>query len=315
MSKDTRVGVDVSSEWLDVAWSTGKEERVPNRHDDVVKFATRLRKAGVTLVVFEATGGLERDLHCELAMADVPAAMTNPRQVRDFARAMGKLAKTDRLDAQVLCEFAVKVRPEARPPVDEATRTLKEMAHRRGQLLEMKQAEANRLSRVTSQVTRNSIVEHVRFIQEQLKKLDDDIDRHLNASGQWQRESELLTTVPGVGRVTVITLLSHLPELGTLSRKTIAALVGVAPLNNDSGDRRGERTCFGGRADVRRVLYMATLSGMTRNPVTRSHYEQLRARGKPAKVAMVACMRRLLTWLNAMLQHGQSWNPALCAAT
>jgi transposase len=305
---DVRVGVDVSMSRLDVAWSDGREERVDNHHPAIEALVARLRQAGVTLVVFEASGGYERELHCALSRAEVPAALVNPRQVRDFARAMGRLAKTDRIDAKVLCDFAVRIRPEARAAPSEEQQELLALARRRGQLVEMRVAEQNRLAQARATKVKQNITAHIQWLKRQLKDVDKDIDELLKKGKHWEKELPLLDSVPGVGRVTVATLLSQLDELGDVNRKQIAALVGVAPLSNDSGMMRGERSCWGGRAEVRAVLYMAALAGILHNPVLKQTYARLVARGKKKKVAIVACMRRLLTWLNAMLANGTSWD-------
>lgn len=309
-----QVGVDVSKETLDVAWSDERHERVENSRAAISKLVARMREAGVTLVVFEATGGYERELHCECARAEIPAAMVNPRQVRDFAKALNQLAKTDRIDARVLCEFARAVKPRATEPASEARRALQELSRRRGQLLDMLQSEKNRLEHALTKPVEKNVKAHINWLEKQVKVVDTDIDDHLKDTDEWKSELELLNTVPGVGRITIATLLSQLPELGTLSRKRIAALVGLAPFNNDSGQMRGLRSIRGGRPEVRTALYMATLAGITHNPTLKTYFEALKARGKPGKLAMVACMRRLLTWLNAMLANNTPWTPALTTA-
>lgn len=311
---ELQVGVDVSKEMLDVAWSDGRYERVQNTRAAVQKLVERMKGAGVTLVVFEATGGYERELHCECSRAEVPAAMANPRQVRDFAKGLNRLAKTDRIDAHVLCEFARLVKPRASEPPSEARLLLQELSRRRSQLLDMMQSEMNRLEHRLSKPVEKNVKAHIAWLEKQVKVVDTDIDNHLKRTDEWKRELDLLDTVPGVGRVTTVALLSQLPELGKLDRKRIAALVGVAPLNNDSGMMRGQRSIKGGRTDVRTALYMATLAGLTHNPSLRAHFDALKARGKSGKVSMVACMRRLLTWLNAMLANDTPWTPALTVA-
>lgn len=305
-----RVGVDVSKDRLDVAWSDGREEQLKNEYAALGVFAERVKDAGVALVVFEASGGYERELHCALTRAEVPAAMVNPRQVRDFAKAMGRLAKTDRLDARTLCDFALKVSPEPKAAPSEDQQELLALARRRGQLVEMRVAEQARLAQARSTTVRKNVSSHINWLKKQLSEVDRDIDRHLTESKQWKKELPLLDSVPGVGRVTIATLLSQLDELGKLDRKKIAALVGVAPLSRDSGTMRGQRSCWGGRAEVRAVLYMAALAGVRFNPVLRQAYASLRTRNKAHKVALVACMRRLLTWLNAMLATDTKWQPS-----
>lgn len=311
---ELQVGVDVSKASLDVAWSDGKYEQVSNTTAAIRKLVERMKTQGVTLVVFEATGGYERELHCECSNAEVPAAMANPRQVRDFARAINQLAKTDRIDARVLCSFAGKVKPRITEVPSEARRTLQELSRRRGQLLDMLHAEMNRLRQPLTKPVEKNVKSHIAWLEKQVKSVDTDIDSHLKSTSEWKRELELLETVPGVGRVTIVALLSQLPELGKLDRKRIAALVGLAPYSQDSGRQHGRRSISGGRAGVRTALYMATLAGITHNPSLREHFESLKRNGKHGKVAMVACMRRLLTWLNAMLLHDIPWTPALTAA-
>lgn len=310
---ELQVGVDVSKEMLDVAWSDGRYERVENTRGAVQKLVERMKGAGVTLVVFEATGGYERELHCECSRLEVPAAMANPRQVRDFAKGQNQLAKTDRIDAHVLCEFAQKVKVRVSELPSEARLILQELSRRRGQLLEMLHAEKNRLEHRLSKPVEKNVKAHVTWLEKQVKVVDNDIDGHLKKTDEWKRELELLDTIPGVGRVTTVALLSQLPELGKLNRKRIAALVGLAPFNNDSGQMRGKRTIQGGRTDVRTALYMATLCGIVHNPALKAHFSALKARGKNGKVAMVACMRRLLTWLNAMVANDTPWTEALTA--
>jgi transposase len=244
-----------------------------------------------------------------LAQAGLPVAVVNPRQVRDFARAMGQLAKTDALDAGLLAAFAQRVRPEPRPLPDEAAQLLESLLTRRRQLVEMLTAEKNRLGFARGPVKRD-ITQHIRWLEKRLADVEGDLQDAVAASPLYQAKSDLLRSVPGVGPVTALTLLASLPELGQLSRHQIAALVGVAPMNRDSGTRRGKRLVWGGRAPVRAVLYMATLVGLKHNPVLRRFYDRLRAAGKPFKVAATACMRKLLTILNAMLKHERRWDAA-----
>lgn len=305
-----RVGVDVSKEKLDVAWSDGRFEKdVPNAHVAIEKLVRQMKSDGVELVVFEASGGYERELHCACSRAEVPAAMANPRQVRDFAKGMGVLAKTDSVDARVLCEFAQKVNITPTQPLSGARLELRELSLRRGQLLEMLQAERNRLEHAETKRVEKNLKSHIAWLEKQVTIVDDDIDTHLKRNDEWKQVLTLLDSMPGVGPVTMATLLAHLPELGKLNRKAIAALVGVAPFARESGKWTGERFCRGGRAVVRTVLYMATLSGVTHNPVLKAHYASLTKRGKPVKVAMTACLRRMLTWLNAMLATNTVWTP------
>lgn len=296
---------------LDVAWSDGRYERVENKSAAIQKLVERMKDAQVALVVFEATGGYERELHCACSRAGIDAAMANPRQVRDFAKGENRLAKTDRIDAGILCAFAQKVKPRVSVLPSDARLTLQELSRRRGQLLEMLQTEKNRLEhQLTKQVEKN-VKSHINWLEKQVKIVDTDIDDHLKATKEWKRELELLVTIPGVGRITTIAVVSQLPELGKLNRKLIAALVGLAPFNNDSGQMRGKRIIKGGRSAVRTALYMATLSGIVHNPALKAHFANLKARGKNGKVAMIACMRRLLTWMNAMVASDTPWTEAL----
>jgi transposase len=256
----------------------------------------------------EATGGLQLPVVAALASAGLPLAMVNPRQVRDFARATGKLAKTDQLDAQVLAHFAEAVRPTPYPLPDAQTQELTALLTRRHQVVEMLTAEKNRL-RTTRESVRQRVQDHIRWLEQELADLDDDLERTLRESPLWREKDNLLRSVPGIGQVVSITLLADLPELGTLSRHQIAALVGVAPLNRDSGRFRGKRTVWGGRARVRAALYMAALTATRYNPIIKAFYHRLCGAGKARKVALTACMRKLLIILNSMVKHQQTWAP------
>jgi transposase len=258
------------------------------------------------LVVLEATGGLEIPLTGVLAAAGVPVAVVNPRQVRDFAKAAGKLAKTDALDAQVLAHFAEVMRPEPRPLPDAQTQTLAAILARRRQLVEMLTAEKNRLGSARPPV-RKSLRTHIAWLERELAHTDSDLAHAIRESPVWREKDELLRSTPGVGPVLTTTLLADLPELGALTSKQITALVGVAPLNHDSGTWRGKRAVWGGRAQVRAVLYMGALVAARFNPVIRAFYQRLCAAGKAKKVALTACMRKLLTILNAMMKHRTAW--------
>ena len=260
------------------------------------------------LIVMEATGGFEMLAAITLAKHGLPIAIVNPRQVRDFAKAMGQLAKTDALDAGMLADFAQRVRPTPRPLPDEAAQLLESLLTRRRQIVDMLTAEQNRLGFARGPVKRD-LTQHIRWLEKRLADVDGDLQDAVAASPLYQAKADLLRSVPGVGPVTVLTLLATLPELGHLSRHQIAALVGVAPMNRDSGTVRGKRMVWGGRAPVCAVRYMAALVGRQHNPVLRVFYERLRAAGKPFKVAATACMRKLLTILNAMLKHNQRWDP------
>ncbi len=306
------VGVDVAKSWLDVAWLSGQTLHVDHSDEAIVGLVEQLRAQPPTLVVMEATGGLETALASALAAAALPVAVVNPRQVRDYARACGRLAKTDRIDAMVLAAFAAAIRPQLRPLPDEDTRALGDLLARRRQLVEMRVQEKLRLQRA-SPVQRISLREHIEWLDERIARLDIDLTHALRTSSAWRDKDDLLKEIPGVGSLTRATVLAWLPELGTLRRRQIAALVGVAPFNRDSGTHRGSRMIWGGRAQVRKTLYMATVASIRCNPVIRSFYQHLRAQGKPAKVAITACMRKLLTIMNAMLKHDSHWSPALDA--
>ncbi len=301
------VGIDVAKERLDVAqrpaaagWHVANDERA------IAELVTRLVQLTPALVVLEATGGMELPLVGALAAAGLPVAVINPRQAREFARATGRLAKTDAIDAQVLAQFAEAVRPRLRPLPDAAAQELSALMTRRRQLIEMLTAEKNRL-RAAARAVRPDIQEHIHWLERRLADLDGDLSQTIRSSDIWREKDDLLQSAPGVGPVVSTTLLADLPELGTLNRKEIAALVGVAPLNRDSGTLRGRRTVWGGRSKVRAALYMATLVATQRNPVIRTFYQRLLSAGKPKKVALTACMRKLLTILNAILRSSTPW--------
>lgn len=307
MSEGCYVGVDVSKKTLDVlVQSTGECYTVANSEEGIARLREQMVALRPKLIVMEATGGYERELAIALSVAGLAVAVVNPRQVRDFAKAMGKLAKTDRVDAGVIALFGERVRPEPRGVPEKEARELEALITRREQLKEMSTAEKNRLG-VAPRSMKPAIQEHVRWLELQLSDIEEELKRLIEASPIWRTKEELLTSAPGVGDVTARTLIAKLPELGHLNEKQISALVGVAPFARDSGQYRGQRRIWGGRADVRAVLYMATLSATRWNPVIRAHYEQLRARGKAFKVAMVACMRKLLTILNTMVRKNELW--------
>ena len=304
------VGIDVAKAALDVAVSpTAERWTLAYTEREVTGLVPRLTALDPALVVLEATGGLEGPLAGALAAAGLPVVVVNPRQVRAFAKAPGRLAKTDALDAAVLAHFAAVVRPTPRPLPDAATQSLAALVTRRRQLVEMLTAERNRLGSAP-RVLRAEIQAHITWLKRRLGRLDADLHQAIRTSPAWRVQDDLLQSVPGVGPVLAVTLLASLPELGTLNRKAIAALVGVAPLNRDSGTRRGRRMVWGGRAAVRAVLYMGTLVAVRHNPVLRAFYQRLRAVGKLPKVALTACMRKLLTILNAMLKQQTRWNPS-----
>lgn len=301
------IGLDVAKAVLDgVVRPTGEVVQFANDaagHAALLAWATPLAP---TALVLEATGGYERAAVLALAAAGLPVVVVNPRQVRDFARSTGQLAKTDRLDAAMLALFAERVQPAPRPLTDEATAELAELITRRQQLLAMLTMEKNRLPQVRTRVRRD-VQAHITWLERRVAETDDDLRQAIEASPVWRVQEQLLQSVPGIGPVVSRTLLALLPELGQLNRKEIAALVGVAPLARDSGQWRGRRVIWGGRAAVRRVLYMAALVASRRNPVLKALYTRLVAAGKAKKVALVACMRKLLTILNAMLHTGTPW--------
>ena len=305
-------GVDVSKQHLDACWAE-HEARVANDAGGWDELIAKLQAAGVDLVVIEATGGYERGLVCALQQAGLCVARVNPRQSRDFAKSMGVLAKTDRVDARVLRDFADMLsrhKDRAKyitPPGDAYRQALGALMLRRRQLVGMRVAESNRLE-LASKRAKRSILSVMRVLDKQIAQIDAEVQRHIDDHFDAQRK--LLDSVKGVGPVTVLTLLAALPELGSLGRRAIAKLVGLAPLANDSGPRKGVRHIWGGRGEVRAVLYMATVSAIQYNPVIRAHYARLLGVGKPKKVAIVACMRKLLTILNAMLRDGATWDPA-----
>lgn len=302
------VGVDVSKARLDLAFSNEQPGlAVDNNPAGQAQIVEVLKKAGPSRIVLEATGGYERAVVAELAAAGLPVAVVNPRQVRDFAKATGRLAKTDAIDAKVLALFAVAIQPPLRPLNDEETQVFAELLARRRQLIQMRVAESNRLAQARDRRVRKSIEGVIELLNRQIADIDDDIGRHIQDSPIWKEKQALLLAVEGVGPTTARTLLAELPELGKASRQEIAALVGLAPFNRDSGKARGRRTIAGGRASVRSVLYMATLTATRYNPITRKHYQHLLAAGKRKKVALVACMRKLLTILNAILREKKPW--------
>jgi transposase len=264
----------------------------------------------VTLVVLEATGGYEAPVVAALVTAGLPVAVVNPRQVRDFAKALGQLAKTDRIDAQILALFGARVQPAPRPLPDEATQELEALLTRRRQLLEMLHAERQRRPRARGRIVRRSLDTHIRWLERQVIDTEATLEAAIQASPVWRVQDQLLQSVPGVGPTLARTLLGLLPELGQLDRHHIAALVGVAPLARDSGTLRGRRTCWGGRPAVRTVLYMAALTAARWNPTLRAFYQRLRATGKPAKVALTAVARKLLVLLNAILRDARPWRYA-----
>jgi transposase len=311
MSTTAFVGIDVAKDKLDVAVRPSAEQWVtPQTEEGLSTLVARLNGLGPALVVLEATGGYELPVAAALATAGVPVAVVNPRQVRAFARGLGQLAKTDALDAQVLARFAEVVQPTPRPLPEAQAQELSALLARRRQLVAMLVAERQRLATALPAV-RPHISRHIRFLEAELADLDRQLHEAVQASPLWREQEDLLRSAPGIGPTTALALLAEVPELGQLNRKKIAALVGVAPFPCDSGKLRGRRLVWGGRARVRSALYMATLVAVRHNPVLRSFYQRLCAAGKPKKVALTACMHKLLTILNAMLRQRTRWAPTL----
>jgi transposase len=305
------IGIDVSKDRLDVhVRPAGGAFAVARDGAGLEALTARLRTLGPRLVVLEATGGFEAVVAAAIAGAGLPLAVVNPAQVRAFGRATGRLAKTDRLDAALIAHFAEAVRPEPRPVASEQAQGLAELVARRRQVVEMIGMESNRRRAARSPKVLRGIERTLAALQAALTELDREIDDQVRGSPAWREAEDLLTSVPGVGPITARTLIAELPELGRITRRRIAALVGVAPVNRDSGASRGHRAIAGGRAGVRNVLYMAALTAVRRNAPVRAAYERLRARGTPAKAALVAAMRKLLTILNAILRDAKPWKAA-----
>jgi transposase len=304
---ETFIGIDVSKAHLDIAVHASSQVwRVANSDPGIAGLVTQLQALAPTLIVLEASGGFELVLVAEFAATHLPVVITNPRRLRNFARATGRLAKTDKLDAQMLAQFAAALRPEIRPLPTEHEEHLTALVTRRRQIVDMLTVEQNRLHTVRAPL-RSDIEEHLQWLREKLTKLDQEIDDFIHGSPLWSDKDALLQSVPGIGPVTASTMVALLPELGQLNRQEIAALVGLAPIAKESGKKQGKRHIFGGRAPVRHVLYMAALSAAKHNPVIKPFYEQMLAQGKPKKVALTACMRKLLVILNAMLRTQQAW--------
>lgn len=303
------VGIDVSKDWLDVA--IGSEAlRVANDAEGLSELLKRLRDAGAHLAVMEATGGYETQAASALAGAGLRLAVVNPRQVRDFAKATGRLAKNDRIDAQVIAAFGQVVDAQIVRVPDEQSLELQGLMARRSQLVGMRVQESNRLTLMKGAM-RKQIKAHIAWLDNAIDEVNTDLTARLRTSAAWREKDELYRSMKGVGPITSGTLMASLPELGSLDRRAIAALVGVAPFNRDSGVFRGRRTIWGGRAQVRHIVYMAATTATRSNPVIREFYQRLIARGKPHKVAMVACMRKMLTILNAMARTNTPWTPPL----
>lgn len=303
------VGIDVSKRWLDIAIGLrGQSHRTGNDEEGIGGLIEQLASLRPRLIVVEATGGWEVQLVLRLTRAGLPVALINPRQVREFARSTGKLAKTDALDARVLAHFGEAVRPAARVLPDGNEYELRALVRRRRDLLENMTMENNR-KRLATETVRRQVEQHIAYLEEAVAEVDEALTLLVESNPVWQSQEKRLRTTPGVGPVLSRSMLGELPELGRLNRKQIAALVGVAPFNRDSGLMRGRRTIWGGRAGLRSVLYMATVVAAHHNPVIESFYRRLTNAGKPAKVALVACMRKLLTILNAMARSNTSWQP------
>lgn len=301
------VGIDVSKDQLDVAVRPSGEKAQFGNHDDGIdQLIQKIEPLRPTLIVLEATGSYHRLLLSRLVAGGLPTIAINPRQARDFARAMGRLAKTDAIDADVLSEFGEKIRPELRSITDEATQQLEAACTRRRQLVGMLSAEKNRLHSSPSSV-RSQIKKHIQWLEKHIQDLESDLDRQIRSSPAWREKDDLLRSCKGIGPTTSHTMLACLPELGQLNRHEIAALVGVAPFNQDTGKYRGHRHVQGGRSDVRSVLYMATLAAIRHNPVIRKFHQRLITAGKLKKVAITACMRKLLVILNAIVRHNKPW--------
>ena len=305
------VGIDVAKDRLDVhIRPSGEAFTVARDSQGLAMLVKRLQALAPALVVMEATGGYEMVVASALGAAQLPLAVVNPRQIRDFARATGKLAKTDRIDAAANAHFAEAVRPAARPIADAQAQALGELVARRRQVIEMIIAERHRRRMASQRRVIRAIERHLALLQAELSELEGDIDDAIRKSPAWQADADLLARVPGIGKATLRTLIAELPELGHLNRRKIAALVGVAPINRDSGTLRGRRTIAGGRPAVRTALYMAALVASRANPVIAAYYAKLRAAGKTGKQALVACMRRLVVILNAILRDRKPWQPA-----
>jgi transposase len=305
------VGIDVAKDRLDVHLRPSAESfAVARDGEGLVQLVERLQNLAPRLVVMEATGGYETIVASAVAAAHLPLAVVNPRQIRDFARATGKLAKTDAIDAAAIAHFAEAVRPPIRPIADAEAQMLGELVARRRQVIQMIVAERNRRRRATQGRIVRAIERHLELLQSELSELEEDIDGAIRKSPAWQADAELLVSVPGIGPATLRTLIADLPELGRLDRRKIAALVGVAPINRDSGTMRGRRAIAGGRPAVRTALFMAAMVASRKNPIIAPYYAKLRAAGKTAKQALTACIRKLVVILNAILRDRKPWQPA-----
>lgn len=304
---ETYVGIDVGKTWLDMAvWGQEAVWRVANDDPGVAELIARMATMQPHLIAIEATGGYEQMLVRALLLKNLPVAVVNPTRVRALAKATGKLAKTDRIDAQLIAEYACKVQPEALAPQEAAEIRLKALVGRREQLVAMRTAEQNRLKTIHTSL-QGDIRAHIDWMNVRIQELEAEVQELLDSLPEWRAQAERLDSIPGVGRITAVTVLAEMPELGQLDRQRIAALAGLAPFNRDSGQKRGQRRIFGGRKGVRRVLYMACLSATKCNPVIRSLFQRLMQKGKVFKVAITACMRKMLTLMNAMTRDQLNW--------
>ena len=314
------VGIDVSKATLDVyIRPIGKALKVANTEGEISQLVEQLKSYEINLIVLEATGGLETELIIQLQEALLPVALINPRQGRDFAKATGKLAKTDAIDAQILAHFGEAMKPQVLAVESEETRQLGELVSRRRQLVEMQTAEKNRRARARGKALAD-IEAHIEYLDKRLEQLNQEIEQMTQNNQQWMNKVNLLKTTPGIGQVISTTLVSDLPELGQLTAKQIARLVGVAPLNHDSGQHKGKRMINGGRAQIRATLYMGAVVAMRHNPAIKAFYTRLVERGKSKKLALTACVRKMLVILNAMVRDNQTWHvpddsPRICPSS
>lgn len=303
------IGIDVGKAWLDVAqWGEETAWQVANDEEGVCEIVASLKAKAVQLIAVEASGGYEQRLVERMLMQGLPVAVVNPTRVRALSKATGKLAKTDAIDARLIAEYAFKIQPQALAPQEANQIRLNGLVSRREQLVEMRTAEQNRLKTVQNSLQAD-IREHIEWLSDRIQQLEAHIHELLDCLPEWRAQAEQLESIPGVGMITAITALAEMPELGQLNRQQIAALAGLAPFNRDSGQKRGKRRIFGGRKGIRRVLYMACLSAIRHNPVIRAMFERLTKRGKLFKVAITACMRKMLTIMNAMIRDRVFWRP------
>jgi len=306
------VGIDVSKDKLDLHFlPKAKNSQVNNSSPGIKKLITRLPAAGEVFIILEATGGYENRVVEELLLVGHMVARVNPRQVRDFAKATGMLAKTDSIDAKVIAEFGSMLKPRTLEPVTEEELQLQELITRRKQLIDLRIAENNRLEQARTTLSKDSIANIVNVLSEQIDALSNEISKRINENDDWNDKVTILSSVPGVGELTAATLIAELPELGELNRAEIASLAGLAPFNNDSGRKKGKRSIRGGRSNVRAVLYMATVTAVRWNPTLREFSKRLESSGKPFKKRITACMRKLLVMLNTMMKENELWEDRL----